>query len=108
VISEGQKPKLPPIETPASNAVKGWAAMALWRIDACKAESGDRSNTSIYNRIRDGLWTKPVAIGQRAKAWPDYEVKAIVRARIAGQSDEEIRELVNRLHAKRVDQLATV
>ena len=38
----------------------------------------------------------------------DYEVKAIVRARIAGQSDEEIRELVNRLHAKRVDQLATV
>jgi prophage regulatory protein len=82
--------------------------MALWRIDACKAETGDRSNTSIYNAIRAGLFTRPVAIGQRAKAWPDYEVKAIVRARIAGQSDEEIRELVNRLHAKRVDQLATV
>ena len=82
--------------------------MALWRIDACKAETGDRSNTSIYNAIRAGLFTKPVAIGQRAKAWPDYEVKALTRARIAGQSDEEIRELVNRLHAKRVDQLATV
>ena len=77
--------------------------MALWRIDACKAETGDRSNTSIYNAIRAGLFTRPVAIGQRAKAW-----KAITRARIAGQSDEEIRELVNRLHAKRVDQLATV
>ena len=25
--------------------------MALWRIDACKAESGDRSNTSIYNGV---------------------------------------------------------
>ncbi len=81
--------------------------MALWRIDACKAESGDRSNTSIYNRIRDGLWTKPVAIGQRAKAWPDYEVKAIVRARIAGQTDEEVRELVNRLHEKRTANIAT-
>ena len=82
--------------------------MALWRIDACKAETGDRSNTSIYNAIRAGLFTRPVAIGQRVKAWPDYEVKAIVRARIAGQSDGEIRELVNRLHAKRIDQLATV
>ena len=81
--------------------------MALWRIDACKAESGDRSNTSIYNRIRDGLWTTPVAIGQRAKAWPDYEVKAIVRARIAGQTDDEVRELVNRLHEKRTANMAT-
>jgi len=82
--------------------------MALWRIDACKAETGDRSNTSIYNAIRAGLFTRPVAIGQRSKAWPDYEVRAIVRARIAGQSNDEIRELVNRLHAKRVEQLATV
>ena len=77
--------------------------MALWRIDACKAETGDRSNTSIYNAIRAGLFTKPVAIGARAKAWPDYEVKAIVRARIAGQTEEQIRELVKRLHAKRAE-----
>lgn len=82
--------------------------MALWRIEACKAETGDRSNTSIYNAIRTGLFTKPVSIGQRAKAWPDYEVKAIVRARIAGKSDDEIRELVKRLHEKRVDPLAMV
>ena len=82
--------------------------MALWRIETCKVETGDRSNTSIYNAIRAGTFTKPVAIGQRAKAWPDYEVKAIVRARIAGKSDDEIRELVNRLHEKRVDPLATV
>ncbi len=62
--------------------------MALWRIDACKAETGDRSNTSIYNAIRAGLFTRPVAIGQRGKAWPDYGLKAITRARIAGQSDD--------------------
>lgn len=80
--------------------------MALWRIDACKAETGDRSNTSIYNAIRAGLFTKPVAISQRAKAWPDYEVKAIVRARIAGQTEDEIRELVKRLHTKRVENLS--
>jgi len=82
--------------------------MALWRIEACKEETGDRSNTSIYNAIRAGLFTKPVAIGQRAKAWPDYEVKAIVRARIAGQTDDEIRELVKRLHEKRIEQFSVL
>lgn len=82
--------------------------MALWRIDACKAETGDRSNTSIYNAIRLGLFTSPVAIGQRAKAWPDYEVKAIVQARIAGQSDGEIRELVKVLHEQRATRFANL
>lgn len=75
--------------------------MAILRIDACKAEAGFRSDTSIRNAVKAGLWTNPVAISQRSVGWPDYEVKAIVRARIAGQTDDQIRELVNRLHAKR-------
>jgi len=62
---------------------------------------GWRSDASPYNAIRDGLFTTGVAIGQRAKGWPDYEVKAIAAARIAGQSDAQIRELVKVLHAKR-------
>jgi prophage regulatory protein len=82
--------------------------MAIWRIEPCKQEAGHKSNASIYNAIRAGLWTKPVAIGQRAVGWPDYEVRAICAARIAGQSDEQIRELVNRLHAKRTELLAEV
>ena len=36
--------------------------MAIWRIETCKAEAGYRSNASIYNLIREGLWTKPVSI----------------------------------------------
>lgn len=71
-----------------------------------KARAGHRSHASIYNAIRDGLWTTGVAIGQRAKGWPEYEVDALITARIAGKSDKEIRELVKRLHAKRVE-LAT-
>ncbi len=63
---------------------------------------GWRSDASPYNAIRDGLLTTGVAIGQRAKGWPDYEVKAIAAARIAGKSDDEIRELVKTLHARRV------
>ena len=79
--------------------------MPIWRIDACKAESGYRSNASIYNLIRDGLWTKPVRIGQRSVGWPDEEVRALCAARIAGKGDLEIRELVRRLHAKRAELL---
>lgn len=71
--------------------------MAIWRIETCKAEAGYRSNASIYNLIREGLWTKPVAIGQRSVGWPDDEVRALCSARIAGLVESEIRELVSRL-----------
>ena len=81
--------------------------MAIWRIETCNSEAGYRSNASIYTRVRKGTWTKPVKIGERASGWPDYEVKAICAAQIAGQSDEQIRELVKRLHQKRTE-LATV
>ena len=85
--------------------------MSIIRLPSVKQETGHRSDASIYNAIREGLFTHGVAIGQRAKGWPDYEVKAINAARIAGKSDAELRELVKTLHAKRNDPanaLATV
>lgn len=75
--------------------------MSIWRMSAVKAELGHRSDASVYNAIRAGLFTNGVAIGQRARGWPDYEVKSISAARIAGKSEHEIRELVKALHAKR-------
>lgn len=80
--------------------------MAIWRIEKCKDEAGYRSHASIYGLIRVGLWTQPVKIGERSSGWPDDEVKAINAARIAGQSDEQIRELVKQLHTKRAEKLA--
>ena len=70
---------------------------------AVKAETGHKSHASIYNAIKAGLFTKAVPIGQRSVGWPDYEVKAINSARIAGQSEAQIRDLVARLHAKRIE-----
>ena len=70
---------------------------------AVKAETGHRSHASIYNAIKAGTFTRPVPIGQRSVGWPDYEVKAINAARIAGQPDDAIKALVNRLHAKRIE-----
>lgn len=81
--------------------------MSILRMPAVKAETGHRSHASIYNAIRVGLFTKPVPIGQRSVGWPIEEIKAINAARIAGKTEAEIRELVQRLHAKRIE-LATV
>ena len=75
--------------------------MAIWRMPAVKAETGHKSHASIYTAIRAQLFTKPVPIGERSVGWPDYEVKAINQARIAGQTDDQIKALVNRLHAQR-------
>jgi prophage regulatory protein len=77
--------------------------MAIFRMPAVKAETGHRSHASIYSAIKAGLFTKPVPIGERSVGWPDYEVKAINSARIAGKSEADIRDLVNRLHAKRIE-----
>lgn len=82
--------------------------MAIVRLPAVKAETGWRSHASIYNAINAGLFTKPVNIGQRSVGWPDDEVKALCAARIAGLSDDEIRELVNTLHSKRAERLAVL
>lgn len=82
--------------------------MELLRLDRCLEKSGYTTHTSIYNNIRNGLWTKPVRIGQRAVAWPDHEIDAICVARTVGYSEAQIRELVDRLHAKRVDMLKSL
>ena len=75
--------------------------MEIWRIQVVKAATGYRSTASIYNNINAGLWTKPVRIGQRSVGWPSDEVVAVNKARVAGATDEQLRELVIRLHAKR-------
>ena len=80
--------------------------MSMLRMPAVKTETGHRSHASIYTAIKAGLFTTGVAIGQRSVGWPSEEVAAINTARIAGKSETEIRELVNRLHAKRTE-LAT-
>lgn len=82
--------------------------MAMWRIKRCKAEAGYNSDASVYGNIREGLWTLPVKIGERSSAWPSDEVEALIAARIAGASKEQIRELVKQLHAKRAEMLTVL
>ena len=77
--------------------------MSILRMPAVKLETGHKSHASIYSAIKAGMFTQPVQIGQRSVGWPSNEVHAINAARIAGKSATEIKELVNRLHAKRTE-----
>jgi prophage regulatory protein len=72
----------------------------IQRLPAVKFESG-LSRSTIYLRIAQGLWTKPVSLGGRAKGWPSGDAAAINAARIAGNSESEICELVLKLEAAR-------
>lgn len=72
----------------------------IFRLPAVKSESG-LSRSTIYLRISQGLWTKPISLGARAVGWPSSEVAAINAARIAGKTDKEIRALVKKLEAER-------
>jgi prophage regulatory protein len=65
-----------------------------------EAETG-LSRSTIYLRISQGLWPKPVNLGPRAVGWPAAEVASLNAARIAGKSDNDIRALVVRLEAAR-------
>ena len=59
------------------------------------------SRSTIYLRISQGLFVRPVSIGARAVGFPAGEVEAINAARIAGKSEADIRALVAKLQAAR-------
>ncbi len=73
----------------------------LLRRPIVQQSTGD-SRSTIYRKIKNGLFTKPVHIGGDRVAWPQNEIVAINQARIAGKSDAEIKLLVIELEAARV------
>lgn len=67
------------------------------------------SAPTFYRYIKAGLCTKQVKVGPgNASRWPSHEIDAIVAARMAGASDDQVRSLVARLHDLRQQQYAAV
>ena len=54
-----------------------------------------------YDEIRRGVCPRGVLIGRHAVAWPESEIAALNAARIAGKSEDELRDLVHELVATR-------
>lgn len=81
-------------------AYRGHSPHTILRRRVVEAESG-YSRSTIYLRITQGLWPRPISLGARAVGWPASEVAALNAARIAGLSDAKIRQLVVDLVAAR-------
>ena len=79
----------------------------ILRLPAVMSRSG-LGRSTIYARIADTRWPKPVRLGPRAIGWPSYEVDALNAAHIAGQSNDEIRTLVAKLEKARTTVVARV
>lgn len=69
---------------------------------------GYKSHASIYSNLKAGVLTAPINISARSVGWPRGEVQSILEARIAGHTDEQIRVLVDRLHAQRQERVAAL
>jgi prophage regulatory protein len=60
-----------------------------------------RSKSALQLDEKAGLFCKPISIGERSVAYLNHEVEAVIQARIAGQTSEQIKELVKELMASR-------
>lgn len=58
------------------------------------------SHTKFYSRIKENLFVKPIKIG-KSSVWPEHEVNMLCKAMIAGFSDDQLKQLVNRIEADR-------
>ena len=72
----------------------------ILRLPSVRAETG-YSRSTIYLRIAQGLWPKPVSLGARAVGWPANEVATLNASRISGKTEQEIRSIVINLEADR-------
>jgi prophage regulatory protein len=59
------------------------------------------SNTSLFERTKEGLFPSSVSLGGRSVGFINTEVYAVVNARAAGHTDDQIRHLVKLMTAKR-------
>ncbi|MDR0770144.1 MAG: AlpA family transcriptional regulator [Burkholderiales bacterium] len=55
------------------------------------------SRSTVWLRVKQGQCPPPVRLGSRAVGWPSSEIEALNAARVAGKTDDEIRELVTKL-----------
>lgn len=66
-------------------------------------------NSALYRSIKDGLFPPGVQLAQGGRVgWPDYEIDQVLRARVAGKSNQDLRRLVSSQLDARQRAVATV
>jgi prophage regulatory protein len=59
------------------------------------------SSSTLYNRINEGAFCPPIALGARGVAYVEYEVQAVLQAMVAGNTKYELQTLVQSLIKQR-------
>lgn len=59
------------------------------------------SKSTLYNRLKDGLFPAPISLGARAVGFVESECDKVIQAMIAGYSDQQLKDLVQDLVANR-------
>jgi prophage regulatory protein len=62
------------------------------------------SNTGIFERTKAGLFPTKIPLGGRSVGYYEHEILAVLNAYAAGRTDEQIRELITLMIAKRKEQ----
>lgn len=78
--------------------------ITIQRLVTAKVKLGI-SRSTVYLQVSQGLLTKPIHIGLRAVGWPSNELDAILNARIAGKSQNDIKALVIELENQRASKV---
>lgn len=60
-----------------------------------------RSKSALQLDEKAGLFCPPISIGERAVAYLKHEAEAVIQARVEGQSQEQIKQLVSELIKQR-------
>jgi len=75
-------------------------AERILRFPEVRAMTG-LSRSSIYLRINEGMFPRPILLGRRMVGWRESEVAAVNAARVRGETDDEIRSVVQKLETAR-------
>ena len=75
--------------------------LILRRSPEARAIFGNLPASTWHEWVCKGLMVPPISMGARSVAYPDHELQAVAAGRIAGKSEEEIRQIVKDLVATR-------
>ena len=62
--------------------------------------------SSLYAKISEGLFPKPVKVGSRKIAWPQYEVDQVMAFYLSTTDEEERKTFVANLEKNRIERSA--
>ena len=77
-------------------------AINMMRQQPAMVKTGEKRST-FNNKVKSGLISKPIFLSPRVKVWPEHELEAINRAWLAGNNEDQIRELVKTLEEGRME-----